>query len=307
MTSSKTYYNKNILRRIRHVSIDNKKSAENTEDFFNDDFEVVYQEEYYSNFLRKELEAKPSDSYKTDNGYDDSFDDSDDNRYDDGYDDNYGGNYNDSRDNQYRGRNEHHYDYDDYDNYDDYDDYGYSRRTSYKKRLLAPDLISPASKTAKTGFKIIYRLINLLLRSATLILIGVITYTLAVNFWENHGAYGDILRAVAENNYILGAYAAVAAFLILFECIAFLLVLGTSKKSDRRGRRVDSGRGLFSFVFIYGAAYMAYFLNGLVPLTPAPLLGVQGALRVFGSMRFTLLPLCVAGIISCLVRKFAIR
>ena len=63
----------------------------------------------------------------------------------------------------------------------------------------------------------------------------------------------------------------------------------------------------FSFVFIYGAAYMAYFLNGLVPLTPAPLLGVQGALRVFGSMRFTLLPLCVAGIISCLVRKFAIR
>lgn len=263
------------------MSIDNKKSAENTEDFFNDDFEVVYQEEYYSNFLRKELEAKPSDSYKTDNGYDDSFDDSDDNRYDDGYDD--------------------------YDNYDDYDDYGYSRRTSYKKRLLAPDLISPASKTAKTGFKIIYRLINLLLRSATLILIGVITYTLAVNFWENHGAYGDILRAVAENNYILGAYAAVAAFLILFECIAFLLVLGTSKKSDRRGRRVDSGRGLFSFVFIYGAAYMAYFLNGLVPLTPAPLLGVQGALRVFGSMRFTLLPLCVAGIISCLVRKFAIR
>ncbi len=263
------------------MSIDNKKSAENTEDFFNDDFEVVYQEEYYSNFLRKELEAKPSDSYKTDNGYDDSFDDSDDNRYDDGYDD--------------------------YDNYDDYDDYGYSRRTSYKKRLLAPDLISPASKTAKTGFKIIYRLINLLLRSATLILIGVITYTLAVNFWKNHGAYGDILRAVAENNYILGAYAAVAAFLILFECIAFLLVLGTSKKSDRRGRRVDSGRGLFSFVFIYGAAYMAYFLNGLVPLTPAPLLGVQGALRVFGSMRFTLLPLCVAGIISCLVRKFAIR
>ncbi len=263
------------------MSIDNKKSAENTEDFFNDDFEVVYQEEYYSNFLRKELEAKPSDSYKTDNGYDDSFDDSDDNSYDDGYDD--------------------------YDNYDDYDDYGYSRRTSYKKRLLAPDLISPASKTAKTGFKIIYRLINLLLRSATLILIGVITYTLAVNFWENHGAYGDILRAVAENNYILGAYAAVAAFLILFECIAFLLVLGTSKKSDRRGRRVDSGRGLFSFVFIYGAAYMAYFLNGLVPLTPAPLLGVQGALRVFGSMRFTLLPLCVAGIISCLVRKFAIR
>ena len=289
------------------MSIDNKKSAENTEDFFNDDFEVVYQEEYYSNFLRKELEAKPSDSYKTDNGYDDSFDDSDDNSYDDGYDDNYGGNYNDSRDEQYRGRNEHHYDYDNYDNYDDYDDYGYSRRTSYKKRLLAPDLISPASKTAKTGFKIIYRLINLLLRSATLILIGVITYTLAVNFWENHGAYGDILRAVAENNYILGAYAAVAAFLILFECIAFLLVLGTSKKSDRRGRRVDSGRGLFSFVFIYGAAYMAYFLNGLVPLTPAPLLGVQGALRVFGSMRFTLLPLCVAGIISCLVRKFAIR
>ena len=43
------------------MSINNRKSRENTADFFNDDFEVVYQEEEYSNFLRNELNDESTD------------------------------------------------------------------------------------------------------------------------------------------------------------------------------------------------------------------------------------------------------
>ena len=283
------------------MSINNRKSRENTADFFNDDFEVIYQEEEYSNFLRKELNDE-----STDEPYDSEYADD---RYVTEYnggrrDTDYGGRY---KRRSYGRRSYDRYediDYDDEDYNYDYDDHRSSR---YKKRLLSPDLISPASKTAATSIRFIYRLISLLLRSATLILIGVITYTLAVNFWENHREYGDIIHAVLEKNYILAAYAAVAAFLLLFQLFSFLFVLATSRRTDYRGRKVDTGSGLFSFVFIYAGSYLAFFFHSLVPVSPSPLLGIQGALKVYGSMRSVLLPLCIAGIISCLVRKFAVR
>ncbi len=287
------------------MSINNRKSRENTADFFNDDFEVVYQEEEYSNFLRNELNDE-----STDDPYDSEYEN-----------ERYGTEYNNRRrDTDYGGRSRRRsYDRRSYDRYEDIDyddeDYNYdydydyddNRRSRYKKRLLSPDLISPASKTAATSIRFIYRLISLLLRSATLILIGIITYTLAVNFWENHREYGDIIHAVLEKNYILAAYAAVAAFLLLFQLFSFLFVLATSRRTDYRGRKVDTGSGLFSFVFIYAGSYLAFFFHSLVPVSPSPLLGIQGALKVYGSMRSVLLPLCIAGIISCLVRKFAVR
>ena len=245
-------------------------------------------------------------------------DESTDDPYDSEYEnERYGTEYNNRRrDTDYGGRSRRRsYDRRSYDRYEDIDyddeDYNYdyddNRRSRYKKRLLSPDLISPASKTAATSIRFIYRLISLLLRSATLILIGVITYTLAVNFWENHREYGDIIHAVLEKNYILAAYAAVAAFLLLFQLFSFLFVLATSRRTDYRGRKVDTGSGLFSFVFIYAGSYLAFFFHSLVPVSPSPLLGIQGALKVYGSMHSVLLPLCIAGIISCLVRKFAVR
>lgn len=283
------------------MSINNRKSRENTADFFNDDFEVVYQEEEYSNFLRNELNDE-----STDDPYDSEYEE-----------ERYGPEYNNrQRDTDYDGRYKRRsYDRRSYDRYEDIDyddedyddDYDDNRRSRYKKRLLSPDLISPASKTAATSIRFIYRLISLLLRSATLILIGVITYTLAVNFWENHRAYGDIIHAVLDKNYILAAYAAVAAFLLLFQLFSFLFVLATSRRTDYRGRKVDTGSGLFSFIFIYAGSYLAFFFHSLVPVSPSPLLGIQGALKVYGSMHSVLLPLCIAGIISCLVRKFAVR
>ena len=247
----------------------------NKKDFFDDDFEVIYEGDLpdlpeddnddYEDVLQKlaDLDKEYETSYHSrkargnkrherfsdhDKDYDSDYD-YDDADYDDGYD------YDDD-------------DYDDYDYDDDYDDddcdyddddYDDSRRRSKKgkraeskqkkkKRRKMPNLLSPVSKTAKAGGKAAFKIANLILRAATLILIAIIFCLLAVNFWKNYGAFGSIATAVAEKNYALAAYAAVAVFLLLFELITFFRVLSGSKKSGRKGRYVDTGRGLFSFL-----------------------------------------------------------
>ena len=301
----------------------------NKKDFFDDDFEVIYEGDLpdlpeddnddYEDVLQKlaDLDKEYETSYHSrephgkkrhdrSSEYDKDYDD-------DGYDDD-GYDYDDD-------------DYDEYDYDDDYDDddcdyddddYDDSRRRSKKsksaeskqkkkKRRKMPNLLSPVSKTAKAGGKAAFKIANLILRAATLILIAIIFCLLAVNFWKNYGAFGSIATAVAEKNYALAAYAAVAVFLLLFELITFFRVLSGSKKSGRKGRYVDTGRGLFSFLFIYAGSLLSALFYGLIPASPQPLAGVSGALLVYGSLRSTLFALCVAGVISCLIRKFAIR
>ena len=289
----------------------------NKKDFFDDDFEVIYEgdlpdlpeddnddyedvlqkladldKEYETSYHSREPHGKKRHDRSSEYGYDYDDDDYDDYDYDDDYDDDD-------------------YDYDD----DDYDD---ARRRSKKgksaeskqkkkKRRKMPNLLSPVSKTAKAGGKAAFKIANLILRAATLILIAIIFCLLAVNFWKNYGAFGSIATAVAEKNYALAAYAAVAVFLLLFELITFFRVLSGSKKSGRKGRYVDTGRGLFSFLFIYAGSLLSALFYELIPASPQPLAGVSGALLVYGSLRSTLFALCVAGVISCLIRKFAIR
>lgn len=322
------------------------RSKNKPKDIFDDDFEVIYQEDHYSKLLRKELDRRNQD-YDDHGGYDNGYgrNDDDHDNYDDAYDDDYddyGDDYDDYSDNDdYNDYSDNYDDYSDdyndgyddyddgydsyddgYDGYDNYNDYhsrdnynrnnrrgnGYryaDRRQNNRRDRLT--LAFPAARSVKTGGRIICKLVNLLLRSAALILTAIIIYTLTMNFWKNHSAYGSLFQVFTGENYILTAYLAVAGFLLLFELTAFLLILFAGKKTDRRGIRYDTGRGLFSFVFIYAGSYLSFFLNSLIPASPAPLQGIQGALLVYGSMRSALLPLCIAGIISCLIRRFVVR
>lgn len=329
------------------------RSKNKPKDIFDDDFEVIYQEDHYSKLLRKELDRRNQD-YDDHGGYDNGYgrNDDDHNNYDDAYDDDYddygddyddygddyddysdNDDYNDYSDNYDDYSDDYNDDYDDYDDgydsyddgYDDYDNYNdYHSRDNYNRnnrrgngyryadrrqnnRRDRLTLAFPAARSVKTGGRIICKLVNLLLRSAALILTAIIIYTLTMNFWKNHSAYGSLFQVFTGENYILTAYLAVAGFLLLFELTAFLLILFAGKKTDRRGIRYDTGRGLFSFVFIYAGSYLSFFLNSLIPASPAPLQGIQGALLVYGSMRSALLPLCIAGIISCLIRRFVVR
>lgn len=176
-----------------------------------------------------------------------------------------------------------------------------------KKKRRMPNLLSPAARTAKTGARAALQVANMLLRCATLILILLIMWLLARNFWDNHSALGNIARMVSEKNYVLGGYTGVALFLLFFELITFLMVLFGKKRSSRNGRLLDTGRGLLSFIIIYIGSYLSALLYTLVPASPEALQGVQAALLVYGSLQSALLPLCTAGVVSCLVRRFLIR
>lgn len=171
---------------------------------------------------------------------------------------------------------------------------------------------APISKALKNGGKTAVKatgsLANLLLRGATLILIVAITVLLALTFWKHNADYGTITNAVSEHNYILGAYFGTALFFLLIECIAFLTVLfGSKTRRDKKGQRIDTGRGLCSFLFIYACSWLSARFAGLIPSAPAPLQGVKGALSVYGSLSGILLVLCCAGVVSCLVRKFVVK
>lgn len=188
----------------------------------------------------------------------------------------------------------------------------YEKASKKKKKKNMPNLFKPLAKTAKAGgkagAKAIYKTTNLLLRGATLILTGAIIAVLAFHFWQNYKPYGTLAQAIDQHNYVLGAYFAVALFLLLIECITFLTILfGSKTKKDRKGRAADNGRGLFSFLFIYAGSYLSLHLHSLIPASPAPLQGVQGALTIYGNLHSLLLPLCTAGIFICILRRFAVR
>ena len=130
---------------------------------------------------------------------------------------------------------------------------------------------------------------------------------LAYNFWRGSAPYGDPATAVEEKNYCLAAYAGVAGFFPLFECISFLWAMTRVRVRDgRKTYKEDTGRRL-SFIFIYVCSYASFWINQIIPQSPDVLKGIRGALDVFGSMHNALLGLCLAGVISCLVRSMQNR
>ena len=160
--------------------------------------------------------------------------------------------------------------------------------------------------SAKTGGKFILKTINLLLRIGTMLLIAAIIYLLGTHFISNIGSFDSIVSSMTAANQPLIAYLAVAAVLLLYEIITFFCVLG-GKKYNRKGDKIDTGRGLVSFIIIGAGTYCSALFYSLIPQSPSALQGVASALQVFGSLKETLLPICVAGVISCIIRKFVIR
>ena len=204
------------------------------------------------------------------------------------------------------------FDSDDYED-DDYDSHtrgGYRDAPRRRRKNAGPNvsrLLSPVKKTAKYGTKGIYRVARSVVRIVSLLITAGTFGVLAYNFWRGAAPYGDPQTILTEKNYALAAYAAVAAVFLLFELIA--LFWSMTKMRIREGRKVykeDTGRGLFSFIFIYIASYLSFLLCSFLPDTLGSLAilnGIKGALDVFGSLHNILLGLCLAGVISCLVRR----
>ena len=199
------------------------------------------------------------------------------------------------------------YDDDDID-YDDDDDYDFpksSRRKSRPTRLAAP---------LQKGGNALYKVSKIFIRNLTILLILIIIAILAYNFYVGSAPYGDLensLEAQAFSPTLL-AYAAVAAIIIFCEIIALFRSMTKERIRDEYGVHwEDVGRGRNSFIILYICSYAAFLFSDFIPenieALPAGieiLKGIKGALAVFGSLHNQLFGLCVAGVVSCVIRKY---
>ncbi|MCI9440642.1 MAG: hypothetical protein HFH15_05305 [Ruminococcus sp.] len=267
-------------------------------DNFSDDFEVTYEEELSFQYnLDPEDEDRIQDQDRPDtttqpmrqvrqNGrrFDLSIENPDngyDGYYDQDYDEDYAPPKNHSNHNRRR----------------QYRDPAPSPRASQMRRGQTP-LAAPIQKGGKT----VSRISHSLFRNLSLILLLVIIGFMAYNFFRGSAPYGDIQNEIASQNYteVMASYLVVAAFFILYELLSALWAM------TRAGYyREDTGRGMFSFFFIYICSHGAFFISNWIPETTDFLRGAKGALEVFGSMHNVLFGLCAAGVISCLIRKYS--
>lgn len=265
-------------------------------DFFDDDFEVIYEEDLPEININDTRTNKLADTdsledYDLLENEDLEDEDPDNDEYDDRRRKKQGKKESDSRQSKKRDR-----------------DRQQDRREKSRSRSRH-NILSPVKKTAQTGAKAAARLIQMVCKIASLVLIAVITFIMGAHFLEGLYTYGNPATALAERNYTMGAYAAFALFLLLFELISFLWAL-TGPRVARDGRRSfqsDTGRGMFSFILVGAGSVLAYILAGFIPGSPAPLTGLRGAVEIYGSLSSTLLPLCIAGVISCILRKLFSR
>ena len=300
------------------MSLNNKKNTQTASDVFDDDFEVIYEgdlpdisiddddDDYrdvlsglsdidHTDYIRKNdydrLTKKLKDKNRNQKGKDNFFDTS----Y---YDEDFLDELDDDL-------------YDDSNAMDDDNDSHSGRKKDKSRRkkrgVKVPNVAKPVAKTAKTGGKILFKFINFLLRIGTLLLIAWIIYLLGLHFLANVGPFGNIISRLTAADQELIAYLAVAGVLVHYEIIIFFCVLGGSRKQGRDGNTIDNGRGLTSFIIIAAGSYLSAMFASLIPQIPAALQGIQSALTVYGSLKNTLLPICVAGVVSCIIRKFIIK
>jgi hypothetical protein len=198
--------------------------------------------------------------------------------------------------------------YDDDMDYDDDDDYDFPksrRRKSGPTRLAAP---------LQKGGNALYKVSKTFIRNLTILLIFIIIAILAYNFYVGSAPYGDLENSLESQAFspTFLAYAAVAAIVIFCEIIALFRSMTKERIRDEYGVHwEDVGRGRNSFIILYICSYAAFLFGDFIPenieILPACieiLKGIKGALAVFGSLHNQLFGLCVAGVVSCVIRKY---
>ena len=269
-----------------------KKQTNEFDNYFDDDFEVVYEDlEDLGSYLNEDS-SDNNDDYDDYDGYDgdtdyydyDDYDDDDDDYYDDDYEDEY---------------------YESDDENSDYDHTDPDDRTKKKKRRKNSKI--PLAAPIRKGGRILSNISASLIRSLTALLILAVMIFASWTFLRASAPYGDIMEAVNTKTVplSLAAYLSVALIFLLSEFIALLWSMTKVRVRDQWGvHKEDTGRGLNSFLLVFLTSYAAFWINRFLPETPDIIYGLKGGLEVYGSMHNVLFGLCAAGIISCLIRKY---
>lgn len=190
-----------------------------------------------------------------------------------------------------------------YNNTDDYD--GYERPAGKRRPRRPTQLAAPIQR----GGSAILHIARTIIRNLTLFLMLAILILMGYNFLRGSTPYGDIENAVASNTYTttLATYFFVVALLMFYEIISMLWAMTRVRVRDEYGTfREDVGRGMFSFIFLYICSFASFYISGWIPESIEILKGFKGALDVFGSMHNVLFGFCLAGVVSCLFRKYSI-
>ena len=277
-------------------------SKKDYSDIFDENFEVTYDEETdISSVNTSDFrdEAYEPDSEICDDDSESDYDDSD---YDDNdYEDqDYEDGDSDYEDQDYEDQD---YDYED----QDYNDSGYERAGSRSRRRRGSGV--PLAAPIQKGGRTLSRISGFIIRQLSLILILVISTYVTYTFWRASVPYGDISESIRQRSFsnTLLAYICVMSVFLFFELISFFWSM-TKVKVREAGEvwKEDAGRGLTSFILVFAASYLAFLFNRFIPSSPDVLYGIKGALLVYGSMHNTLFGLSAAGVISCLIRRYAL-
>lgn len=185
-------------------------------------------------------------------------------------------------------------------------------KTKKKKKRGLPNLGKPISKTAKaakSGGRALSRTVGPLLRLATMALIIYILFLLGSRFWNGKNAFGSLSTILSERNYALGAYLCTGAILLFYGLLSLFWAYTGPKtaREDNRIRKLDTGRGFIFFILIYLGSFLSRFVVPLLPAGHSSIEGVGAALSIYSEMSGILFPLCAAGVICCLLRKFIFK
>lgn len=177
-------------------------------------------------------------------------------------------------------------------------------RKKRKRRRPLTHLAAPIQK----GGDAVFGLARSVTRNLSLLLMIGTTIFMCYNFWRGSAPYGDIEHAIATNTYTpkIAAYFSVVTILLFYQIISMLWTMTKARVRDEYGRhKEDVGRGRNSFIALFLLSYAAFIFHRWIPETHEVLHGLKGALDVFGSMHNVLFGLCLAGVISCLFRKYS--
>lgn len=184
------------------------------------------------------------------------------------------------------------------------DSSSYKKQSKKRNRKRSMPSI-PFGKIVKGIGKTAWKIAGTLFRLTTFALIGYILYLLFTHFWVGKNVYGNITKIVSDKNYILAAYCGMALIILFYEFISLLWSFSTQKtKEKNRMRKLDTGRGFCSFILIYAGSLAAKLFAYMIPSSPSFLKGIEGALNIYGSLESILFPICIAGVICSLLRKF---
>lgn len=186
------------------------------------------------------------------------------------------------------------------------------REDDRKKDRNRPSAAKPAKAVGRaagtagrTAGKAIGKGLSIVLKCGSFVLMAVIVFRMAKEFWAQSNVLGEVWRVAADKNYAEALYLGIAAVLLLYGVISALWILTGRKAADGgRMKSFDTGRGLTAFILFGILAFVAGTVQAMLPSSPDMIAGASLVLQIINGMKAILLKCCGIGIVLCIIRKF---